>query len=131
PPRPLGPRVGAHRPGNSRSGRRRSRGHGSRSELHHASVHSRRVGQPTRISFLLTNSSAPYFPSSRPQPDRLTPPNGSSAPSAPTMLTYTMPASISLATRSACSGSVVKRYEPSPNGVSFASFTASASEPTL
>ena len=69
----------------------------------------RRSGQPTRISFLLTNSSAPYLPSSRPEPERLTPPNGSSAPSAPTMLTYTMPASISFATRSACSGSVVKR----------------------
>src|SRR6476620_8457536 len=69
----------------------------------------RRSGQPTRISFLLTNSSAPYLPSSRPEPERLTPPNGSSAPSAPTMLTYTIPASISFATRSACSASVVKR----------------------
>ena len=54
-----------------------------------ASPPSRRLqsGQPTRISFLLTNSSAPYLPSSRPEPERLTPPNGSSAPSAPTMLT--------------------------------------------
>ena len=66
-----------------------------------------RVGQPTRISFLLTNSSAPYVPSSRPEPDRLTPPNGSSAPSAPTGLTNTMPASIFSATRFAWSWSVV------------------------
>src|SRR5436190_2100425 len=62
----------------------------------------------TRISFLLTNSSIPYGPSSRPKPDRLTPPNGNSAPSRRTPLTKTMPASMSLATRSACSESVVK-----------------------
>jgi hypothetical protein len=41
----------------------------------------------TRISFLLTNSSMPYRPSSLPKPDRLTPPKGSSAPSSPTPLT--------------------------------------------
>ena len=41
----------------------------------------------TRISFLLTNSSIPYRPSSRPKPERLTPPKGSSAPSSPTPLT--------------------------------------------
>jgi hypothetical protein len=70
-------------------------------------IRCRSGGQPTRISFLLTNSSAPYLPSSRPEPDRLTPPNGSSAPSAPTIFTYTMPASILSATRSACSVSVV------------------------
>ncbi len=32
-----------------------------------------------RISFLLANSSIPYEASSRPYPERLTPPNGSSA----------------------------------------------------
>ena len=52
-----------------------------------------------RMSFLLTNSSMPNLPSSRPKPDRFTPPNGSSAPSAPTALTNTMPASIRSATR--------------------------------
>ena len=76
---------------------------------------------PTRISLRLTNSSAPKRPSSRPKPERLTPPNGSSAASAPTTLTNTMPASIWSATRSAWSESVVNRYEPSPYGVSFAS----------
>ena len=66
------------------------------------------VGQVTvRISFLLTNSSMPKRPSSRPKPERFTPPNGSSTPSAPTPLTKTMPASIWSATRAACSGSVV------------------------
>jgi SAM-dependent methyltransferase len=40
-----------------------------------------------RISFLLTNSSAPKRPSSRPKPERLKPPKGSSAESAPTRLT--------------------------------------------
>ena len=63
--------------------------------------------QPMRIIFLLTNSSAPKRPSSRPEPERLTPPKGSSAPSAPTTLTKTMPASMRSATRRACSGSVV------------------------
>ena len=63
--------------------------------------------QPSRIIFLLTNSSAPKRPSSRPNPDRLTPPKGNSAPSAPTALTNTMPASIWSATRSACCSSVV------------------------
>ena len=62
----------------------------------------------TRISFLLTNSSMPYLPSSRPKPERLTPPNGSSAPSRPTPLTKTMPVSRLSATRSACSGSSEK-----------------------
>ena len=64
---------------------------------------------PTRIILRLTNSSAPNRPSSRPNPERLTPPNGSSAASPPTMLTNTIPASIWSATRSACSGSVVNR----------------------
>ena len=64
---------------------------------------------PIRISFLLTNSSMPNRPSSRPKPERLTPPNGSSMLSAPTMLTNTMPASILSATRLACSESVVNR----------------------
>ena len=68
----------------------------------------RPIAQPTRMSFLLTNSSAPKRPSSRPNPERLTPPKGSSALSAPTALTNTMPASIWSATRSACSGSVVR-----------------------
>gem|GEM_PF-4530584 len=40
-----------------------------------------------RISFLLTNSSAPKLPSSRPKPERLKPPKGSSGASAPTRLT--------------------------------------------
>ncbi len=43
--------------------------------------------QPMRMSFLLTNSSAPKGPSSRPNPLALTPPNGSSGLSAPTMFT--------------------------------------------
>jgi len=55
--------------------------------------------QLTRMSFLFTNSSIPYLPSSRPKPERLTPPNGSSTPSAPTALTNTMPASSESATR--------------------------------
>ena len=62
---------------------------------------------PMRINFLLTNSSMPKRPSSRPKPERLIPPNGNSTPSAPTALTNTMPASIRSATRVACSGSVV------------------------
>ena len=41
----------------------------------------------TRISFLFTNSSMPYLPSSRPKPEFLTPPNGNSAPSSRTPLT--------------------------------------------
>lgn len=45
-----------------------------------------------RMSFLLTNSSMPNRPSSRPKPERFTPPNGSSTPSIPTALTKTMPA---------------------------------------
>ena len=68
-----------------------------------------RAQPPTRMSFLLTNSSAPKRPSSRPKPEALTPPNGSSTPSAPTALMKTMPASIWSATRSACSGSVCRR----------------------
>src|SRR6478672_1165812 len=44
------------------------------------------------MSFLFTNSSMPNLPSSRPKLDRFTPPNGSSALSAPTKLTKTMPA---------------------------------------
>ena len=62
--------------------------------------------QPMRISFLFVNSSAPKRPSSRPEPERLMPPNGSSAPSASTTFTNTMPASTLSATRSAWSGSV-------------------------
>jgi hypothetical protein len=63
--------------------------------------------QPMRMSFLFTNSSMPNLPSSRPNPDRFTPPNGSSALSAPTKLTKTMPASIRSATREPWSLSVV------------------------
>ncbi len=81
--------------------RSRSRSHGGGSGSH--------PGQETvRISFLLTNSSMPKRPSSRPKPDRFTPPKGSSTPSAPTALTKTMPASRRSATRWACSASVVK-----------------------
>ncbi len=65
------------------------------------------AGQPIRIIFLLTNSSAPKRPSSRPEPERLTPPKGSSAPSASTTFTNTMPASMPSATRRACAASVV------------------------
>ncbi len=43
--------------------------------------------QALRINFLLTNSSAPKRPSSRPKPERLKPPKGSSGLSAPTRLT--------------------------------------------
>src|SRR5690349_13154159 len=46
----------------------------------------------------------PYGPSSRPKPERLTPPNGNSAPSRRTPFTKTMPASMSLATRVALLG---------------------------
>ena len=46
------------------------------------------VVDPRRISFLLTNSSAPSAPRALvPSRTSLTPPNGSSAPSAPTMFT--------------------------------------------
>jgi hypothetical protein len=65
-------------------------------------------GQPIRMSLELTNSSAPALPSSRPVPDRLTPPKGSSGASALTTLTKTMPALIRSATRRACSSSVEK-----------------------
>ena len=54
----------------------------------------------TRISFLLTNSSIPYLPSSRPKPERLTPPNGSSTPSRRVPFTNTIPVSRPFATRS-------------------------------
>src|SRR4029434_2914459 len=58
----------------------------------------------------------PNLPSSRPKPDRFTPPNGSSTPSAPTALMNTMPASSRSATRLACSLSVVKTADPHPTG---------------
>src|SRR4051794_7358339 len=126
--------MGHHRP----SGRQRQRGEKrNRGASRDATnVHGEDAIAPapyfaTRISFLLTNSSIPYGPSSRPKPERLTPPNGSSAPSRREPLTKTMPASISLATRSACSASVVNTYEPRPNGVSFATRTASSSDETL
>ncbi len=43
--------------------------------------------QAMRIIFLLTNSSIPSVPSSRPEPERLMPPKGSSGLSASTQLT--------------------------------------------
>ena len=61
-----------------------------------------------RIILRFRNSSIPRRPCSRPMPERLMPPNGSSAPTALTPLTNTIPASTRSATRAACSGSVVK-----------------------
>ncbi len=87
--------------------------------------------ETVRMSFLLTNSSMPNRPSSRPKPERFIPPNGNSTPSAPTPLMKTIPASILSAIRLACSESVVNTYEPRPNGVSLAICTASSSESTL
>ena len=55
------------------------------------------------MSFLLTNSSMPSGPSSRPTPERLVPPNGSSGPPPSGWLIHTMPTSSRSATsRASC-----------------------------
>ena len=84
-----------------------------------------------RIIRLLQNSSNPYVPSSRPKPERLTPPNGSSDEEPGASLIDTMPDSSRSATRSAASTSAECTDAPRPNSVSFAMRTASSSSAAL
>src|SRR6185437_8368800 len=65
----------------------------------------------------LVNSFSPSSESSRPKPERLIPPNGSSGVEATMALTNTAPASISSMQRRCSSSSFVHTLEPSPNEV--------------
>src|SRR5262249_31029950 len=82
-------------------------------------------------SLRLTNSPNPSSESSRPNPEFLTPPKGSSGAVHAGWLMNTMPLSIRLATRRPRSTSPVNTEAPRPNGVALASSIASASVSTL
>ena len=84
-PDPLG-LTARHDPGRAH-GRRPRRSGDRRTRVSRSDGPWARRQAPTRMSFLLTNSSAPHRPSSRPEPERFTPPKGSSGLSAPTMFT--------------------------------------------
>ncbi len=75
---------------------------------------------------MLQNSRIPCPDSSRPNPDRFTPPNGNAGWDAVIPLTYTLPASRSRTNRSTSASSRVHTFELSPKGESFAISTASS-----
>ena len=70
-------------------------------------------------------------PSSRPKPERFTPPKGRFAPAAEARFTFAMPTSSWSATRLASSRSVEKTAPPRPYCESLARATASSAEDTL
>src|SRR2546421_11582104 len=79
---------------------------------------------------MLQNSRIPCTDSSRPYPESFTPPKGRAGYDVVIPFTKTCPASRSTANRSCSAGSLVHAFDPSPNGVAFASSTASSYEPT-
>ena len=86
---------------------------------------------PIQTVWMLTNSRIPNSESSRPYPERLTPPKGSLGSEATMPLIKTCPASISRASRRARSRSRVHRLEPRPYGELFAIRTASSASRAL
>src|SRR5256714_279639 len=81
----------------------------------------------THTVLMFTNSRSPYSDSSRPYPERFTPPNGSRGSDLTNPFTNTLPASSSRATRSPRARSAVQTEAPSPYTDAFAIRTASAS----
>lgn len=79
---------------------------------------------------MLQNSRIPCPDSSRPYPDRFTPPNGNAGCDAVIPLKNTAPASRSRTNRSTSAASRVHTLELSPNGVSLARRTASSRSAT-
>lgn len=75
---------------------------------------------------MLQNSRIPCPDSSRPYPDRFTPPNGNPGWDAVIPLTNTPPASRSRTNRSTSASSRVQTLELSPNGESLAMRTAAS-----
>src|SRR5690625_4554406 len=82
-------------------------------------------------SLRFTNSSIPYLPNSRPMPERLMPPKGSSAAVPDGSLMLTIPLSRRLAMRVARCKSLVCTEAPRPYAVSLANATAASSLFTL
>src|SRR5438067_3316137 len=86
--------------------------------------------QAIQIVFLFTNSRIPAAPSSLPNPERFTPPNGNLGSEATIALTKTVPASSSDANNSCSVRSFVQALAPRPKVVAFAISTASATSRT-
>ena len=82
------------------------------------------------MSFLFANSSMPYRASSRPTPERFTPPKGRSGALRLVLLIHTIPTSSSRAICAAARGSCVKTLLDSPKGDSLARATAAYEEGT-
>jgi iron complex outermembrane receptor protein len=89
-----------------------------------------RASQEIQIVFVFVNSRIPAEPSSRPKPERFTPPNGRRGSDATIALMKTIPASSSDANSFFSSRSLVHALAPRPNVVSFASSTAAWTSPT-
>src|SRR6266481_2306107 len=87
-------------------------------------------GYEIQIVFVFVNSRVPAAPSSRPKPERFTPPNGRRGSEATIALMKTIPLSKSDTKRFCSLRSLVHALEPRPNGVSFASSTAASASPT-
>src|SRR5438552_6935942 len=91
---------------------------------------SRPVSQEIQIVFVFVNSRIPAAPSSRPKPERLTPPNGKRGSEATIALMKTIPASRSEVKSSCSSGLFVHALAARPNDVSFAISTACSASRT-
>src|SRR5947207_2950942 len=85
---------------------------------------------PIQTVWMLVNSLIPYDDSSRPYPERFTPPNGRRASDATMPLMNTRPASTRSASRFPRSTSEVQMLEPSPKSVSLATRRASSASLT-
>src|SRR6266481_2843647 len=87
-------------------------------------------GYEIQIVFVFVNSRVPAAPSSRPKPERFTPPNGRRGSDATIALMKTIPLSKSDVKSFCSSGLLVHALAARPNVVSFATPIASAASRT-